>query len=561
MNNSNKVKNNPFEALSITIKPKALFQANSNEANQIEINERITALAKIIFARYNLIEVVKYYLLDNDVKTYKVRKNEIVSSFNLYTRTILEQTIKKGSCSSSIVKNLTDSFYKEDNEPKKLHDAINTFIIAINELFSIRDLLIAYFENSQEYLALSSVLGVDLEEDIIRQLLVKDEKENTQPQWKYVDLYYWFKNVLIPDIRNNKVSYWLPSLQMPTTQISNVFIKRFLPIEDQEPLKENPILRKKRLYEFAEKIIRVLWLNEPLFEEPVYLVRCNYTEKSASEIEYLYENNIVSICIQEEETIHQNYFDELMQGHNPAYNKRLPYIKRFVSLVDLVKEKDIIVIASYHGKKPKIGLIKRGSELFCKKGNGFNLFCLKMKSVYCTPNWGEQFDSIDLRSYPILKSIIPQQVTLSAVNQRRNAVYGIFYGAKYPLSLSLMTDSAIETMCTEWLRSRFANESNRICYQIISTGGNFADIDILGANSENKIVAAQVSNTSDINLVCKKIEKLKAFNADEKIMFSNVSHAYLKSIDDCQNIFIGEVWSELFSNSFYKVMIERLITL
>ena len=554
------MKKNPFEELGITIKPKALFQAYSNEANQVGVETRIEVLAKIIYADYSLKEVVDDYLQGKDAATDKVRKNEIIDTLNLYSRTILDEVLESGSYSPK-VKKLIKNFYDEENEPKRLQDATNAFVIAIKERFAIRDLLIAYIENSQDYFVLSSVIGIDFGKDISKQLQDKDERESSQPQWKYVELYSWFKDVLIPDIRNNNIRYWLPSLQMPATQIANVFIKKYLPIEDHELLKANAELRKERLFEFAEKIIRVLWLDEPLFEEPIYLVRCNYTEKSASELEYLYENNIVSICIQDEQTEDQEYFDALINGNNPPYNNKLPYIQRFVSLVDLVKEQDVIVIASFLGKYPKIGLIKKDSEMFCKKGDGFTLYCLKMKSVYCTPNWSEEFESIDLKTYPIIKSIIPQQVTISAVNQRKSAIYSIYYGVKYPLDLSLMTDSAIEVMCTEWLRSRFANESYRICYQIIRTGGNYADVDILGANNQNKIIAAQVSNTTDINLVCKKIDKLNSFSSDEKIMFSMVYRPDLKSINGCRNIFIGDVWNEFYSDLYYKVMLERLATL
>lgn len=554
------MKKNPFEELGITIKPKALFQAYSNEANQVGVETRIEVLAKIIYAGYSLKEVVDDYLQGKDAATDKVRKNEIIDTLNLYSRTILDEVLESGSYSPK-VKKLIKNFYDEENEPKRLQDATNAFVIAIKERFAIRDLLIAYIENSQDYFVLSSVIGIDFGKDISKQLQDKDERESSQPQWKYVELYSWFKDVLIPDIRNNNIRYWLPSLQMPATQIANVFIKKYLPIEDHELLKANAELRKERLFEFAEKIIRVLWLDEPLFEEPIYLVRCNYTEKSASELEYLYENNIVSICIQDEQTEDQEYFDALINGNNPPYNNKLPYIQRFVSLADLAKEQDVIIIASYLGQNPKIGLIKKGSEMFCKEGDGFNLYCLKMKSVYCTPNWSEEFNSIDLRTYPILKSIIPQQVTISAVNQRKSAIYGIYYGVKYPLDLSLMTDSAIEVMCTEWLRSRFANESYRICYQIIRTGGNYADVDILGANNQNKIIAAQVSNTTDINLVCKKIDKLNSFSSDEKIMFSMVYRPDLKSINGCLNIFIGDVWNEFYLDLYYKVMLERLATL
>ena len=535
------MKNNPFEELGVTIKPKALFQAYSHEANQVDVEKRIEVLAKVMYAGYNLNKVVNNYLQSKGVFSDKARKNEIIDTFNLYTHVILDKV--------------------EENEPKKLQDAINAFAIAINEKFSIRDLLIAYFENSQNYSVLSSIIGVDLEEDISMRLQEKDKKENSQPQWKHVELYSWFKEVLIPDIRNNNIRYWLPSSQMPATQIANVFIKKYLPVEDHELLKVNAEKRKERLYELAEKIIRVLWLNEPLFEESIYLVRCNYTGKSASELEYLYENNIVSICIQEEETEDQDYFDALINNNNPPYNNKLIYIQRFVNLVNLVKEQDVIVIASYLGKNPKIGLIKKGSEIFCKKGSEFKLFCLEMKSVYCTPSQGEIFDNIDLSTYPILKSIIPQQVAISAVKQRKNAIYSIYYGIKYPLDLSLMTDSAIEIMCTEWLRSRFANERYRIYYQIIRTGGNFADVDILGANNQSKIVAAQVSNTSDINLVSKKIDKMNSFNSDEKIMFSMVYRPDREKTDGCLNIFIRDVWNDFYSDAYYKVMLERLASL
>ena len=101
----------------------------------------------------------------------------------------------------------------------------------------------------------------------------------------------------------------------------------------------------------------------------------------------------------------------------------------------------------------------------------------------------------------------------------------------------------------------------RVCYQIIRTGGNFADVDVLGANNENKMVVAQVSNTTDINLVSKKIDKLKSFSSDEKIMFSNVNRPDLKNIDGCLNIFIGDVWNDFYSDSYYKVMLERLVAL
>ena len=66
------MKKNPFEELGITIKPKALFRAYSNEANQVGVEKRIEALAKIIYAGYNLKEVADGYLQGKDAATDKV---------------------------------------------------------------------------------------------------------------------------------------------------------------------------------------------------------------------------------------------------------------------------------------------------------------------------------------------------------------------------------------------------------------------------------------------------------------------------------------------------------
>ncbi len=89
------MRKNPFEELGVTIKPKALFQAYSNEANQVGMEKRIEVLARIIYAGYNLNKVVNEYLQGKDALTDKVRKNEIVDTFNIYTRKILDEFTKK----------------------------------------------------------------------------------------------------------------------------------------------------------------------------------------------------------------------------------------------------------------------------------------------------------------------------------------------------------------------------------------------------------------------------------------------------------------------------------
>ena len=554
-------KNNPFDDLNISVNQKALFEQCSYEANQLKHDKRITILAKIVLANYDLNQVVKQYLEDKVAVKDAVRINGIINSFNNYSQDILDSKIESKEKSSKLI-HLIKDFYDNDYQPTTLKEAVNTFTTIVKEAYTIRELLNAYIQNDKiRYSFLSHVFDINLNEDLTCKLQAKDYEEDTKPLWKYSELYSWYQTALLPDLKNNRIRYYSPSLEMPAVQIYNVFAKKYLPLEEHEKLNNNEDFRKERLLDFAEKVVQVLWKDEPLFNEPIYLVRCNYTGKSASQIERLYKGNIISICIQDKEEVDQAYYNNLINGTNPPYNKALLYIQRFVTLANTLKHNDAIIIASYMGKNPKIGLLKKGEEIFCEKHDGYKLYCLQMKSAYCTPNWGEQFDSIDLTSYPILKSIIPQQVTISAVNQRKNAIYSIYYGFKYPLDLSLMSNAAIEMLCTEWLRSFFAKDTIRICYQIIQTGGSFANVDILGVNKENQLVAAQVSNTNDINLVKKKIDKLNAFTADIKIMFSMVRQPSLNLKDGCLNICIDDIWNDLISDNFYKQMLERLASL
>jgi len=550
-----------FDDFNLSVNKKAIFEQFSHEGNGISQNDRISILAKIVCANYDLHKIINQYLESKVAISDKARISEITNTINGCSDDVLDSITDLESKSEQLIA-LYVKFYKEDYRPERLDIAISFFSEIVKEVYSVEELMKAFLQNELErYKTISFVLGIDLDDDLTEKLRIIDLQEGNHSLWKYTELYSWFINSLLPDVRKNNISYWSPSYEMPAVQIYNVFIKKYFPIEDHDELKKNDTFRKERLFDIVVKIVKVLWQIEPLFDEPVYLVRCNYSLESASEIPYLYENNIVSICIQNDEDKDQEYYNGLINGAKHSFIKSLSYIQRFISLANLAKSCDVIVIASYVGKLPKIGLIKKGSEVFCIEKDNFNLYCLKMKSVYCTPKWGEQLNSIDLSSYPILKSIIPWQATISAINQRRNAVYGIYYGAKYPLDLTQLSNSAIETMCTEWLRSRFAEEPLRICYQLIRTGGNFSDVDILGVNNQNEVVAAQVTNSIDINLVSKKIDKLNMFSSEQKAIFSMVNRPDLEYIDGCRNIFIGNVWKDFFDDSFYKKMLERLVTL
>ena len=62
-------------------------------------------------------------------------------------------------------------------------------------------------------------------------------------------------------------------------------------------IKADRDFRQERLLDFAEKVVNVLWKNQPLFDEPSWLVRCNYrkTDRQYEMKERLYADNKISI--------------------------------------------------------------------------------------------------------------------------------------------------------------------------------------------------------------------------------------------------------------------------
>ena len=552
--------NNPFADLGIEINPKSLFESFSYESSKISEEERINLFAKIVIAGYDLNLTVKQYLIDKSATNDKNRIEHIKSTIKNCTDDLLEWYLTFATDLDLIKPLLNKVEQIDEGKSARLKDVIDLFVEAAQLIFTTKGLLLRYIEkDTQKYNRFSFVLNIDLEQDISERLNVKDAANERTNHWSYSALYEWYKLAFLPSLLSNHVVYWEPSFEMPAAQIANIFIKKYLPIEEHELLKGNADALKERLLEMNAKIISILWLDKPLVDEPIYLVRCNYTGNAACEVEKLYKENIISICIQKHEQEDQAYYDSLINEENPTYNKSLLYIHRFVSLTKLARTSDVISFASYIGYNPKIGLIKRGSTPFVVEREEYKLYCIKMMSVYSTPAWGEQMESIDLRAYPLLKSIIPQQITISAVNQRRSTIYSIYYGLEYPVNLSSMSNEAIEIMCSEWLRSKYVPQSYRIMYQLLKTGGNLSDIDIIGINDGDEKVVAQVSNTNDINLITRKIKKLNLVPADYRVMFSMEKRLDLEYILGCKNVFIENVWNDFFSDDQYRKMLKRLI--
>ena len=285
---------------------------------------------------------------------------------------------------------------------------------------------------------------------------------------------------------------------------------------------------------------------------PVFLIRANYYDKDANDagklINDLYEQGIVSVNVRDRNGSDDEYLSDFFGGKRKKQDPKKQYIHRFKDLVDAVQDNDVIVVAHFVGKDPKIGLIKKESDYFCKeeKGEIYKLYCMKMEkeTVKCISS------AIRKR---FLSTLVPANVTITPIIKKQNRVRCMYDGTPIPFKLSSISDSSLEKLCAEYLNSRFSYQS------VIVLGGSFPDIDIIGYKNQNELFAAQVSRASDENLIDEKKKKLLSFTeANHKIMFSTLP----TDKNACPlNINIQEVWDYFAGKESYKKFLELLIEL
>jgi len=579
------IKSNPFSELEIVVNQKAIFQPFSNEAKSFNNKKSLDLLIFLVLQGFDLHKIVLEYLDSKVSLNDRSRISEIESAFKIYHYKLepdFDWRIKQ--CTKSKLNMLKINYAKiltenENIDLKKegdladfytrMSEQIEGFVKAAKssavspDSISLRRLIIAFVDDDRRsYIYLSKLLHIDLEKDLTEEILER-EKDNNNTHWNQKSLYSLVKNTFLNFIKKNQIPTDLtPVYDCPSTQYYNTLLKKFYPIEEHQKIKSDENFRRERMLDYAEKVIEILWLNKSFFDEPIFLIRTNYKEplEAKEMIPFLFENNITSICIQDKEEDHLSYYENLIAGKNVKFDIGKNYIKYFVDIANISKTKDVLIVAMYEGFETKIGLIKKGEQIFTQVQKGFTLFCLQMKSVYCTPSpnfWGNEIKSLNLSHYPVLKSLIPQQVTISPIQKNKNIIYSIYYGCPIKLELASMSNETIETMCAEWLRSEYAPKEFKIHFQLIRTGGNFADIDILGCNANNEIIACQVTNTNNVKLINDKAQKLDSFFSDKKIMFSQLK-TYWKTQDN-YNQNINEVWNNLKNDRIYTKLLERLI--
>lgn len=537
------------------LNPKALFEDFSHEAGQVGIYARLSYLKLFVQSGYDLADMAKEYLVGKDENIMPGRLDAVLSTFQHYN----DQMSSNGDFADSPNKTTVQAL-------NKVIRAFSTLIVDYDTDVTLKKAIGSYVLSHSS--GMVDGWSIDLHADLQKSLEKRDEREGMNNLWSYKALWEYFKRSLLPSILGNRLPQNCdhPILEMPAVQIWNVYLKKFFPEEDLHLLEENPELLNARLLDCAAYVVKVLWLGFPLFDEKVFIVRCNYKqEHNRKEIQRLFDETKTSICIQENEPADQRAYDDLMS--NAKKPSKIPlYIQRFVSLYQEAQRNDIIVITSYMGVGIKIGLIKKGTPIAVESFDrtatspAFKLYCLSMKSAYCTPaiDHYRRMEAVDITRFPLINSILPQQVTISPVYKRKDSVYAIYYGLERKKELKHLAESDMERICMEWLRSEYAPKEYRLAYQLTAVGGNYATADILGDNYAGQRIVAQVSFTYDENRVRNKSEKLMAFNGDFYLMFSMVRSAQRMAYG-CLQIHIEDVWTDLVNDAVYGSLIDRLL--
>ena len=546
---------NAFETLGLTVNPKALFEDSCHEAHSITQDERILTLAHLVWAGYHIKDEAYRYLTEKQAPKGFERYNAVHSTllsvgFDVMLR--VHNRYHADKTDRDIV-DLLD-FIKSHEHWKK----IRRLLADIGERPPYRPLL----EPRNRGSIYHRIIDIDS----------RLELATSTSSWSYQGLYNSWEQTTLKLLKEAK-SYNLPPhieghlnpqiWDASTHRHSELALaKKYFPAEDTELLKDNDKAWRERVLAFATKQAEAIWLQSPLFDEPVYVWYTNYTDKQALHTDRLHKEAIVSICVQDyaqtgNDEGHQEYFDMLVAGKSMARPKKGKYIQDFISLANRVKEQDVLVVASYKGHQDlRIGLIKQGTEFYVEQYEGYRLYCFKLKSVYCTPRWGMLHASLNPADYPILKNLSPNSGTIHhVVNQRkRQAVYRAYYGIVYPYHYSLLSDEATEDMCKLWLTSEHAEAYDLYLLRPAPMyGGTTHIVDIWGISYGDTEILAQITTSNNTSLIEKKEKKLLTLSKHNTkcVVFAN--YLFSKEQENWgenrHRISLRHVWQDLYDGS------------
>ena len=490
-------------------KKRILFDNFADEYKRTSIEEKLITLASLNY--HGILEkaIIDYQIdyknkqdvLDGLKTTLQYYISYIENGKNLYEENLQDKNVKK-----------LVPILKEQLKNK------------IEIKYSFDNLIKSYLQkNRVDFERENDFFRIDLDEDLTPDLIERDIQEGNSKQESYTQLYSFLKNNLIPDYQKKNFKGYMVDMGMDYH--SEYITKHFL----KKPTPENYL----DAITYASKI---LFLNKPAYHK-FFLLRVNFNYKR--KIEEFWKSNEIGVHFDTDLDFED--WNRMKSGEKPKQQ----YIQRWQQLEKELKNKDIIVCASYKHLGFKIGVLKKG-EISAKKGEAKDFYeVLKLEDV----------KKIDLDLYPFLQTLIPQNTTISAIKRKNYKLRKIYQNMIVNPQRKEFDPITYEILVNEWLRSKHAPENLRIKCQLLKTGGNKKDIDIYGMTFKNQLLAAQVSDTSNQNTIRKKINKLEKYEDLQKIFFFDISE---KKIENHEIINLKTVVSDLENDSNYRGLIEEL---
>lgn len=524
------------EKLKIYKPLRTYFDIGSYEFNQTDYDEKISTLAKIVSAGYDLNKIVKEYKSHYSLEGYRHIYNNITPTIKghiayiNYSKAYDPRTLKllEKASDKQVIKLLTDTIHEK-----------------VLSNYTIEKLILSYVDfkfngKTEDYKTLSKFFNIDFETDNDKQLFKRTEKEKLEPyQWSYVALNHYLKLVLFGNLADNRISDLNPIHEMPITKGIIYFIHKHYPKSIHQKLDRDNEFRKEKILGLVKELVEILYFNKPLFDFNIFLIRNNLKNDATTRFKFV-ENNQAAILVDQDEEIED--WDLLVKGEKSKNNKQ--FVVRWFAINSSLKEKDALIISSYKGNDiMKIGLVPKGSTYFeLPQDNQYKIFQL-LNAV-----------EIDKRDNQIFNSLIPAQSTISPIKQRLSFIVSKFIGIPLTTTLENLSPASVEVICTEWLRSDLAPKQFQLKYQLLKTGGNFPNIDIYGVTKDGHELAAQVSVTSNKGTIMKKVNQLSKTNIKTQVMFCETDGEQDFGLP---TISIRKVFDDLSSKG-YGLLLEKL---
>ena len=172
--------------------------------------------------------------------------------------------------------------------------------------------------------------------------------------------------------------------------------------------------------------------------------------------------------------------------------------------------KGVVVGAVYREIRPAqilVGIIPKGSSVKYtdRYGDDYIYKVVQLQNV----------KEISLADYPLLAAIQPRLVTIIGWTSAFDLLYSIAFDKTIPPDVKYLSPGQLEVICQEYLRMK-----GILKVLLLPIGRNLQDVDILGVGDDGYKVIAQVTHSSQLSKVDRKLHILKHYKGQgAKLIF------------------------------------------